>query len=151
MDQTAPRSGDAAPSNAEAAALDGAPSGPAATAPGAAEARSDAAWAELTGRWDDPAAHRDLLATCQDLEALAEVGRRYRGVLEARPDDPMAREMKGEILKRATVIGLSQLPRTRPPVIRSGTWPRRLLLGAVLVVAVGVSWLLGRLILRDLP
>jgi len=151
MDQTAPSSGDAAPSNAEAAARDGVPSGPAATAPGAAEAGpdADAAWAELTGRWDDPAAHRDLLATCQDLEALAEVGRRYRGVLEARPDDPMAREMKGEILKRATVIGLSQLPRTRPPSFQSGVWPRRLLLGGTLVVAAALSWMLGRLILGN--
>jgi hypothetical protein len=144
MDQTAPRSGDAASSKAAAAVRSGVPSGPAATAPDA-----DAAWAELTGRWDDPAAHRELLAACQDLEALAEVGRRYRGVLEARPHDPMAREMKGEILKRATVIGLSQLPRTRPPSFQSGIWPRRLLLGGTLVVAAALSWMLGRLILGN--
>ena len=111
----------------------------------------EAAWAELTRRWDDPAAHRALLAACTDLDALAEVGRRYRAVLEVRPTDRMAQEMKGEILKRATVIGLAQLPRTRPPVIRSGVWPRRLMLGGVLVLAVAVSWLLGRLILGTRP
>jgi hypothetical protein len=111
----------------------------------------DAAWAELLGRWDDPAAHRALLSGCADLEALAEVGRRYRAVLEERPADPMAREMKGEILKRATVIGLSQLPRTRPPTFRSGVWPRRLILGGVLAVATALSWMLGRLILGNTP
>jgi len=112
---------------------------------------SEAAWAELTGRWDDPAAHRALLAACGDLEALAEVGRRYRAVLEARPADPMAQQMKAEILKRAAVIGLAQLPRTRPPVQRSGAWPRRLVLGGILVAAIVVSWLLGRLILGSGP
>jgi hypothetical protein len=112
---------------------------------------SEAAWAELAGRWDDPAAHRALLAACRALEALAEVGRRYRAVLEARPADPMAQRMKAEILKRATLIGLAQLPRTRPPVQRGGPWPRRLLLGGTLVAAIGVSWLLGRLFLGRGP
>jgi hypothetical protein len=112
---------------------------------------TDAAWDELTRRWDDLEAHRALLAACADLDGLAEVGRRYRAVLEVRPTDPVAREMKGEILRRATVIGLAQLPRTRPPVFRSGVWPRRLLLGGVLVVAVAASWLLGRAILGTAP
>jgi hypothetical protein len=112
---------------------------------------TEAAWDELTRRWDDPGAHRALLAACGDLDALAEVGRRYRAVLEVRPTDPMAQEMKGEILKRATVIGLAQLPRTRPPVLRSGVVPRRLLLAAVLVLAVGLSWMLGRLFLGTNP
>lgn len=107
----------------------------------------EASWAELTRRWDDPAAHRELLSTCADLDALAEVGRRYRAVLEARPTDPVAQEMKGEILKRATIIGLSQLPRTRPPDFQLGPWPRRLMLGGVLVVAAALSWILARLLL----
>jgi hypothetical protein len=111
----------------------------------------EAAWAEVARRWDDPAAHRELLASCADLEALAELGRRYREVLEARPDDPVARGMKGEILKRATAIGLAQLPRTRPPAPRSGVVPRRLLLGGVLVLASALSWMLGRLLLGTTP
>ena len=110
----------------------------------------DAAWAELTRRWDDPAAHRELLAACPDLEALAEVGRRYRAVLEARPTDTRAQEMKGEILKRATIIGLSQLPRTRPPALQ-GVVPRRLLLGGVLSLAVALALALGRLLLGTRP
>lgn len=107
----------------------------------------DAAWAALEQRWEDASAHRALLAACADLDALAAVGRRYRAVLESRPQDRMAQEMKAEILKRATVMGLSQLPRTRLPDVQAGPWPRRLVLGGLLVVAVAVSWALGRLIL----
>jgi hypothetical protein len=115
------------------------------------QASSDAAWDELTRRWEDPEAHRALLATCADLDGLAEVGRRYRAVLEVHPNDPLAREMKGEILKRAAVIGLAQLPRTTPPVPRSGVWPRRLMFGGVLVLAAALSWMLGRLVLGATP
>jgi hypothetical protein len=111
----------------------------------------EAAWAALAPRWDDPAAHRELLAGCADLEALAEVGRRYRAVLAERPTDPVAQAMKGEILKRATVIGLAQLPRTRPPSFQAGVWPRRLLLGGTLVVAALLTWVLGRLLLGTTP
>jgi len=111
----------------------------------ASDPSGEAAWAELTGRWDDLAAHRELLSACADLDALAEVGRRYRAVLEARPADPMAQQMKAEILKRATIIGLAQLPRTRPPVQWSGVWPRRLALGGMMALASAVSWLLFRL------
>jgi hypothetical protein len=111
----------------------------------------EAAWAELVRRWDDPAAHRELLASCADLDALAELGRRYRAVLEERPADPVAREMKDEILRRATAVGLAQLPRTRPPAPPSGVVPRRLLLGGVLVLATALSWMLGRLLLWTSP
>jgi hypothetical protein len=107
---------------------------------------AEAAWAALRLRWDDPAAHRALLAACADLPALAEVGRRYRAVLEERPGDAAALEMKAEILKRATVLGLSQLPRTRLPDVQAGPWPRRLLLAAVGLVAVIVTWVVGQLI-----
>ena len=117
----------------------------------ASDPSGEAAWAKLTGRWDDLAAHRELLSACADLDALAEVGRRYRAVLEARPADPMAQQMKAEILKRATIIGLAQLPRTRPPAPRSGVVPRRLLLGGVLVLASALSWMLGRLLLGTTP
>src|SRR5512136_1714997 len=108
---------------------------------------SEAAWAVLAGRWEEPAAHRALLDACRDLDALAAVGRRYRAVLEARPADAMAQQMKAEILKRAALVGLAQLPRTRPPVPRGGPWPRRLLLGGTLVATAVLSWLLGRLVL----
>jgi hypothetical protein len=111
----------------------------------------EAAWAELARRWDDPAAHRQLLAGCADLESLAEVGRRYRAVLEARPADPMALQMKGEILKRATVIGLALLPRTRPPAFSTGVWPRRIMLAGAMLLASVLSWLLGRMFLGTTP
>lgn len=108
-------------------------------------AAGDAAWAELERRWEEAAAHRALLAACADLDALAEVGRRYRAVLEARPQDRMAQEMKGEILKRAAVMGLSQLPRTRAPDLQAGPWPRRLVLGGAMVMASILAWVLYRL------
>ncbi len=108
-------------------------------------AAGDAAWAALERRWEEAAAHRALLAACADLDALAEVGRRYRAVLEARPQDRMAQEMKGEILKRAAVMGLSQLPRTRAPDLQAGPWPRRLVLGGAMVMASILAWVLYRL------
>lgn len=111
----------------------------------------EVAWADLAGRWEDRAAHRALLAACPDLESLAEAGRRYRAVLVDRPADAVALEMKQEILKRATVIGLSQLPRTRLPNLQAGVWPRRLLLGASMVLATILSWLLARLFLGTAP
>ena len=112
---------------------------------------ADAAWAALEQRWEDAGAHRALLAACDDLDALAAVGRRYRAVLEARPQDRMAQEMKAEILKRATVIGLSQLPRTRVPDLQAGPWPRRLILAGAGVVASILAWVLARLFIGPLP
>jgi hypothetical protein len=104
----------------------------------------DVSWAALQARWGEPSAHQALLSSCGTLEGLAELGRRYRAVLETRPQDPMALQMKAEIIKRATILGLSQLPRTRPPVVLRKKFPRKWLLGGMLVVASAVSWLLGR-------
>ena len=111
----------------------------------------DDAWAALERRWDEAAEHQALLAACPDLEALAEVGRRYRAVLEVRPQDRMAQEMKVEILKRATVIGLSQLPRTRLPDVQAGPWPRRLILAGAGLVASILAWVLARIFLGPFP
>jgi hypothetical protein len=110
----------------------------------------EAAWAALRPRWEDREAHLALLAGCTDLPALAELGRRYRTELEARPTDALALEMKGEILKRATIVGLAQLPRTRLPDVQAGPWPRRLLLAGAGVLAVILTWVVGQL-LRGLP
>jgi hypothetical protein len=118
---------------------------------GASNPSMEAAWAELTRRWDDPAAHREFLSAQADLPALADAGRRYRAVLETRPTDALALAMKGEVLKRATIIGLAQLPRTRPLLLPSRAWPRRLMLAGVLSLAVTLSWMLGRLVLGAGP
>jgi hypothetical protein len=72
-------------------------------------------WAELIGRWQDEQAHRAYLARFCDLPGLTEAGRRYREVLERRPDDPIALRARDEIVKRAAVLALAQLPRTRSP------------------------------------
>ncbi len=82
--------------------------------PAAGPADEPAAWAEVEARWGEQAAHLAYLARFPDLDGLATAGRRYREVLAARPGDEMALAMKAEIVKRATVVGLSMLPRTAP-------------------------------------
>lgn len=44
------------------------------------------AFARLEGEWDDPAAHKKVLALGDALDRLAEVGKRYRAIRDARPD-----------------------------------------------------------------
>jgi hypothetical protein len=75
------------------------------------------AWAAVLAAWGDEAAHRAYLARFADIEGLAVAGGRYKGVLDARPDDAMALRMRGEVLKKATVYGLAALPRTPPPAV----------------------------------
>ncbi len=109
---------------------------PAADTLGTPPARDDAgeaeAWARVLAAWDDAEAHRAYLARCADLDALARAGRRYRAVLDARPDDPTATRAIADILGRATVQGLASLPRTPPP----RAVPPRLRRLAVVVLAV---------------
>jgi hypothetical protein len=105
----------------------------------------DAAWADLAARWDDEAAHRALIDRFGDLEALAEVGRRYKEALDARPGDAMALRGRDEVLKRATALALAQLPRTAPP----RETPRGLELAVVFLAGAGgiaaAAWVLFRL------
>jgi hypothetical protein len=86
----------------------------------------DVAWGEVMARWADQAAHRSFLDACGDLAALAEAGRRYKAVLDARPDDAVAARWRDAVVKRATAFALAQLPRTRPPREMS-PWLRRAL------------------------
>ncbi len=113
-------------------------------APGEASAPAGddgAAWAEVVARWDDDEAHRAYLARFSDLEGLAVAGRRYRAVLEARPDDAVAARFRDEVLKRATARALAALPRSGPvhPASRWIRWAGAALAGALLGAAV---WLL---------
>jgi len=89
----------------------------------AAQSAEAACWAEVEARWREPAAHQAYLARFPDLDGLTNAGRRYRDVLAARPGDTVALAMKGEILKRATVVGLAMLPRSAPPAA-AGKWKR---------------------------
>jgi hypothetical protein len=91
-----------------------------------AETESDEAraWAEVQGAWDDEARHRAYLDRRSSLEGLAEAGRRYREVLEERPDDPVARRGRDEVLRRATAAGLALLPREKPLERRAPRWVR---------------------------
>jgi len=108
-------------------------------APGA-----DRGWAEVEARWQEEEAHRAFLARHADLESLAEAGRRYRAALEERPGDPVAQRWRDEVLKRATVLALAQLPRTRPPREASPVLRRALLAVALLAMAAATVWVLIR-------
>jgi len=102
------------------------------------------AWGEVLARWEDEGAHRAYLARFSDLEGLTQAGVRYREVLLARPDDSVAARWRDEIVKRAAVQGLAQLPRTQPPR-QLGRGARRALLAALLAgAALSVSWVLYR-------
>jgi hypothetical protein len=85
------------------------------------------AWAAVRAAWGDDAAHRAYLARFSDLEGLAVAGRRYRDALVAAPADPVAARWRDEVMKRATVAGLAQLPRSAPapaapPWVRRAVW-----------------------------
>ncbi len=105
------------------------------------------AWEQLTARWDDEAAHEVYLSRCSDLEGLAQAGRRYREMLQSRAGDPVALRWCEEIVKRATVLGLTQLPRTRPPRPMP-RWARVALAAAALWVVAYLLWFLGSLLMR---
>jgi hypothetical protein len=100
-----------------------------------AEAR---AWEEVVRAWEDEARHRAYLDRQASLDGLAVAGRRYREALEARPGDPVALRWRDEVLRRATVAGLSLLPRVKPVALRAPRWTR-----PVALVVVGVLLVLA--------
>jgi len=112
---------------------------------GAQPSEEEQLWAEVERHWGDPAAHKGYLDRCSDLDGLTVAGRRYRAVLEARPVDAVALAMKGEVLKRATVVGMAMLPRTAPPPLVGGKWKRRLIILAASWLASTVAWLAWKL------
>jgi hypothetical protein len=109
----------------------------------AAEAAGEpAAWAEVQARWEEPAAHLAYLARFPDLDGLTTAGRRYREALAARPGDTVALAMKAEILKRATVVGLSMLPKAAPSPLAGGKSKR----WAIVALAIWIGSTLGTLL-----
>jgi len=75
-----------------------------------------AAWAGVRSAWEDDATHRAYLARFADLDGLARAGRRYRAVLAVDPRNAIAARWRDEVVKRAMVQGLMQMPRTKPPL-----------------------------------
>lgn len=116
----------------------------AAEPPQSPEPGTGPAWAEVEARWEDEEAHRAFLARHPDLPSLAEAGRRYREVLTRRPDDPVARRWRDEVLKRATVLAMAQLPRTRPPSQPSTRLKRALLLVVLVAMGAATAWVVLR-------
>jgi hypothetical protein len=97
------------------------------------------AWAEVVLAWDDPASHRAYLDRFGDLEGLTRAGRRYRAVLAERPGEVTALRFRDEVVKRATVQGLAQLPRTAPPAPMP-RWVKYLLISLFSSFATAVIW-----------
>jgi hypothetical protein len=102
----------------------------------------EAAWAEVTARWDDEEAHRAFLGRFGELDGLAEAGRRYKAALDARPGDEVASRWRDEVVKRASALALAQLPRTKPPRSPSPGLRRALFLALVAASAVATGWVL---------
>jgi hypothetical protein len=71
-------------------------------------ASDDADWAEVLRRWDDEDAHRAYLDSHPWLEGLAQAGRRYKEVLDRRPDDPVALRWRDEAVRRAAAVALAR-------------------------------------------
>jgi hypothetical protein len=75
----------------------------------------EAAWAEVRTRWQDEEAHRAYLGRANSLDDLAQVGRRYKEALDRSPGDPVALRWRDEVIRRASIQALSQIPRTPQP------------------------------------
>jgi hypothetical protein len=108
-------------------------------------ADEEAAFSALRARWDDEEAHRAFLSRFADLEGLARAGARYREVLAESPLDGPATRARDEILKRATALGLRELPGPGAPnaAPRAIKWGAvALLVGALFGAAVWVVYTL---------
>jgi hypothetical protein len=112
--------------------MTGPENGGAPTAEGA-NAGEEEAWADVTRAWLDEERHRAYLDRFGDLDGLAVAGRRYRDVLLARPDDPVALRFREEILRRAAAKWLTALPRTEAA---SGRGRRAALVAAIALAVV---------------
>jgi hypothetical protein len=106
----------------------------------------DEAWTAVLARWDDEEPHRAFLARFADLEGLAGAGRRYRQALSERPGDAVALRWRDEVLKRATVQGLMQLPRAFAPRASPKLVRWAVLAGMVGASALAAGWMVWRLL-----
>jgi hypothetical protein len=68
-----------------------------------------AAFAELDASWDDPAAHKKVLALADALERLAEVGKRYRAI---RDSDPARADVAKKQIDALLGLAMTRVTRT---------------------------------------
>lgn len=101
-------------------------------------------WATLRGQWNDPAAHRRLLAEAAARGDFAGLGARYRDHLARHPDDVVARAARDELLQKATAQLFSRLPLeaggVRPEQARS--WRNALLVLFLVGAFLAAGWML---------
>jgi len=105
----------------------------------------EVAWAEVLARWTDEAAHRAFLDRFADLDGLAEAGRRYKVVLDARPGDEVAARWRDEVVKRATALALAQLPRKKPARQLSPRLRRAVLFALASASMAAAAWAMVRM------
>lgn len=118
------------------------PADPTTLEPGAPS--EEQAWASVLASWADEAVHRAYLARFTDLEGFALAGGRYRAVLAERPQDAVALRMRDELVKKATIVGLATLPRTKPPETPAAV--RRIVMVGALVLGAAAVWAVYKLI-----
>lgn len=118
------------------------PADPTTLAPGVPS--EEEAWSQVLASWADEAAHRAYLARFTDLEGFAVAGGRYRDVLAERPQDAVALRMRDELVKKATIVGLATLPRTKPPETPAAV--RRIVMMGALVLGAAAVWAFYKLI-----
>lgn len=106
--------------------------------------REDEAWAAVTAHWQDEEAHRAYLGARADLDGLAEAGRRYRAAMERDPADAVAARWRDEVIRRASVIALAQLPRTKAPSQRPGL-RRAVVVALIVAFLVAIAYALMRI------
>lgn len=74
-----------------------------------------AAFRELETRWDDPAAHKKVLALGDTLDRLAEVGKRYR---EIEAEDPARAEGAKKQIDALLGLALTRVAQTEKTTIK---------------------------------
>lgn len=67
-------------------------------------------WARLQQSWNDPAAHRRLIAEASARGDFSSLGMRYRDHLAKQPDDAVAVAARDELLQKATAELFTRLP-----------------------------------------
>jgi hypothetical protein len=112
----------------------------------AGPSEEEEAWSLVLASWEDEAAHRAYLGRFSDLAGCAVAGGRYRAVLAERPQDAVALRMRDEVVKKATVLGLSSLPRTRRA--EAPRWRRRFVMLIALVGGVAAVAAAGGALVR---
>ena len=96
-------------------------------------------WVALLGRWGELDQHDALIVSALGKGEMPALGRLYRLYLARAPEDPLARRGREEVVRRASVPGL-----TAAPVARTEQQPQWMV---ALVVVMGLSAAIAAILL----